>query len=46
MKFHKYHGLGGELSIGFTDDFSATMIGPVKAVYDGELRKDFFEEKL
>jgi diaminopimelate epimerase len=32
---------GGELSISFTDDFNSVMTGPVAAVYDGELRKEF-----
>ena len=35
---------GGELTISFTDNFYATMIGPVTAVYDGELRKDFVKK--
>ena len=34
---------GGELTIQFTDDFQATMTGPVTAVYDGELREEMFE---
>jgi diaminopimelate epimerase len=33
---------GGSLNITFTDDFAATMIGPVVAVYDGEMRDDFW----
>ena len=35
---------GGELAINFTDDFCATMTGPVAAVYDGEFREEFIEE--
>jgi diaminopimelate epimerase len=34
---------GGELSLSFTDDFFATMIGPVAAVYEGDLKKEFLE---
>jgi diaminopimelate epimerase len=33
---------GGNLDISFSDDFSATMIGPVTAVYDGRINNDFF----
>jgi diaminopimelate epimerase len=33
---------GGELFIKFTDDFYATMTGPVKAVYDGEFKGAIF----
>lgn len=36
---------GGSLNITFSDDFKATMIGPVVAVYDGEIRDDFFLNK-
>lgn len=35
---------GGELSINFTDDFYATMTGPVNAVYDGEFKEEMIEE--
>ena len=35
---------GGELNISFTSDYMATMIGPVIAVYDGEMRSDFFDK--
>jgi len=31
---------GGELSIAFSDDFDATMVGPVTAVCDGEIREE------
>jgi diaminopimelate epimerase len=36
---------GGELFIRFTDDFHATMIDPVTAVYDGELNEEIFKER-
>jgi diaminopimelate epimerase len=35
---------GGELNINFTDDFYATMVGPVAAVYNGELSDEMIEE--
>ena len=35
---------GGELHIEFTNDFMATMIGPVIAVCGGIIQKDFFEK--
>lgn len=35
---------GGELLINFTEDLVATMTGPVRAVYDGELREEFISE--
>lgn len=35
---------GGELMLNFTNDFYATMIGPVTAVCDGELKDEIFEE--
>jgi diaminopimelate epimerase len=35
---------GGSLNITFADDFKATMIGPVTAVYDGEVRESFFRK--
>jgi len=35
---------GGKLNIEFTPDFKATMIGPVIAVYDGTIQKDFFKK--
>ena len=34
---------GGSLNISFSNDFKATMIGPVTAVFDGEIRVDFFD---
>ena len=34
---------GGTIHISFTDNFSATMVGPVTPVYDGELRNGFFD---
>ena len=37
---------GGKLSISFTDDYFATLVGPVVAVYDGELRKGFFDKSI
>jgi diaminopimelate epimerase len=35
---------GGKLNIEFTDDFRATMTGPVIAVCEGTIQKDFFEK--
>lgn len=35
---------GGELQLNFTDDFHATMTGPVAAVYSGTLHNDIIEE--
>jgi len=35
---------GGELHIEFTNDFKATMIGPVIAICEGTIQKDFFEK--
>ena len=35
---------GGDLSIDFTNDFKATMIGPVIAICDGIIKEDFFEK--
>ena len=35
---------GGELSISFTNDFYATMTGPVTAVYEGEFKEEMIEE--
>jgi diaminopimelate epimerase len=35
---------GGGLNIEFTNDFKATMIGPVIAICEGTLQKDFFEK--
>ena len=35
---------GGNLHIEFTNDFRATMIGPVIAVCEGITQKDFFEK--
>jgi diaminopimelate epimerase len=35
---------GGKLNIEFTDDFKATMTGPVIAVCEGTIHKDFFEK--
>jgi diaminopimelate epimerase len=40
------HMQGGNLDISFSDNFTATMIGPVTAVYDGIIRNDFFEKSL
>jgi diaminopimelate epimerase len=40
------HMQGGDLGISFSDDFMATMIGPVTAVYDGVIRNDFFQKSL
>lgn len=34
---------GGSLNISFSNDFKATMIGPVTAVFDGEISVDFFD---
>jgi diaminopimelate epimerase len=36
---------GGNLHISFSEDFDATMIGPVTAIYDGEIRSGFFSNK-
>ena len=33
---------GGDLSLEFKNDFSATMIGPVIAVCNGIIKEDFF----
>jgi len=38
------HMQGGNLHIEFTNDFRATMIGPVIAVCEGITQKDFFEK--
>ncbi|MGD0339960.1 MAG: diaminopimelate epimerase [Bacteroidota bacterium] len=38
------HMHGGNLDISFSDDFMATMIGPVTAVYDGIIKNDFFNK--
>jgi diaminopimelate epimerase len=38
------HMQGGNLHIEFTNDFRATMIGPVVAVCEGITQKDFFEK--
>jgi diaminopimelate epimerase len=35
---------GGSINITFSDDFKATMRGPVVAVYDGKIRDDFFNK--
>lgn len=35
---------GGKLQLEYTDDFQATMVGPVVAVCDGTVREDFFEK--
>ena len=35
---------GGDLSLEFTNDFRATMIGPVIAVYEGIIKEDFFKK--
>jgi diaminopimelate epimerase len=35
---------GGRLNIEFTPDFKATMTGPVIAVCDGTIQKDFFKK--
>jgi diaminopimelate epimerase len=37
---------GGSLNISFSDDFKATMTGPVTAIFDGEIRDDFFEKSI
>jgi diaminopimelate epimerase len=34
---------GGSLNISFTENFVATMVGPVKAVYDGNIKDEFFK---
>jgi len=38
------HMQGGNLDLEFTGDFRATMIGPVVAICEGIIRKDFFEK--
>ncbi len=38
------HMQGGNLDLEFTNDFRVTMIGPVVAICDGIVRKDFFEK--
>ena len=35
---------GGDLSLEFTNDFRATMIGPVVAVFEGIIKEDFFKK--
>ena len=35
---------GGELNIEFTYDFKATMVGPVIAICEGTIQKDFFKK--
>jgi diaminopimelate epimerase len=35
---------GGKLNIKFTSDFKATMTGPVIAICEGMIQKDFFEK--
>jgi diaminopimelate epimerase len=35
---------GGDLSLEFTNDFRATMIGPVIAVFDGIIKENFFKK--
>jgi diaminopimelate epimerase len=35
---------GGKLNLEFTDDFQATMTGPVVAVCNGVIRNDFFKK--
>ena len=40
------HMQGGSLDIAFSDDYTATMIGPVTAVYDGNIKNDFFDKSL
>ncbi|MGD0038478.1 MAG: diaminopimelate epimerase [Bacteroidota bacterium] len=35
---------GGDLSLEFTNDFRATMIGPVTPVYEGIIKEDFFKK--
>ena len=35
---------GGDLSLEFTNDFRATMIGPVIAVFEGIIKEDFFKK--
>jgi diaminopimelate epimerase len=37
---------GGDLSLEFTNDFRATMIGPVIAVYEGIIKDDFFKKNM
>lgn len=39
------HMRGGSLLVEFSDDYTATMIGPVVTVFDGELRDDFLRVK-
>jgi diaminopimelate epimerase len=38
------HMQGGNLDLEFTNDFRVTMIGPVVAICEGIVRKDFFEK--
>jgi diaminopimelate epimerase len=35
---------GGDLNIEFTNDFRATMIGPVIAVCEGTIQKNFLKK--
>jgi diaminopimelate epimerase len=35
---------GGNLNIEFTNDFKATMVGPVIAICDGIIKEDFFKK--
>lgn len=37
---------GGTLQLEFSEDYAATMTGPVEAVFDGETRKELMEGKL
>jgi diaminopimelate epimerase len=42
MKFHKYHGLGNDYIV-IDPRESDVRVGPVAAVYEGELKKEFLE---
>jgi diaminopimelate epimerase len=35
---------GGDLSLEFTNDFKATMLGPVVAICEGTIKEDFFKK--
>lgn len=37
---------GGDLNIEFTNDFKATMVGPVIAICEGTIKEDFFEKSV
>jgi diaminopimelate epimerase len=44
--FITVHMPGGNLAVEFTEDFSATMTGPVTRVCEGRMDMEMFEENI